>query len=135
MLPRLQNQLIPSISMVDFNLLSISLVPSLSCSIVSTGGFVGWIRLRKGFYPRRKDIGAQLLFSFGASLLLSYQWLQSKRRSREALLRMKNVTDGLIEIRSPGSGAVPIPPEEFDRATGMNAEEENRKLFKLVEKK
>jgi hypothetical protein len=103
--------------------------PAALTSSVATFGFALWVRYRYGYVPRMRHISAQFMLSFVASMGIGYQWLLARRRTRDALGRMMRATQGTIEIRASESGATRIPIHEFDAATGVNAEEESRKLL------
>jgi hypothetical protein len=79
-------------------------------------------------------IGGQFVFCFAASLFVTLSWFESRSRNYEALKRMMAVTEGRVEIRAANSEASPIPTGEYDGATGVDAEEENKRLFDMVSK-
>ena len=114
---------------MERELIYIAAPPAALTSSVATFGFTLWVRYRYGYLPRARHISAQFMLSFVASLGIGYQWLLAQRRTREALGRMMRATEGTIEFRATESGATTIPIHEFDAATGINAEEESRKLL------
>ena len=109
--------------------MNIALLPSFATAALATGGFAGWIRLRRGFFPRRRDVATQFALSFSAGLFLGYKYLQSQQRSRDAFRRMMNITEGTSHVRFDSSGAVKVDVADYDTATGINAEAETARLF------
>ena len=116
--------------MIDRELFLTSLPPALATSIFATSGFVGWIRLRRGIYPRAKHVGLQLAFSFTAGGVYSYGRLASRQRSRDALLRLIQVTEGTQEVSVESPGAVRVAVSEYDTATGVDGEAEAARMLK-----
>lgn len=118
--------------MIDPDLIQIAVPPSVLTSAVATLGFAYWIRYRKGYFPRPRHIATQFLFSLSATTFVSYKWLDSQRRSREAVRRMMATAEKTIEIRSKSSDAPSVPVDEYDAATGVVAERETAALLNQV---
>ena len=116
--------------MPDENILKASLAPAVLTASVATGGFVAWLRLRRGIYPRLGEVASQFILSCSGGTIVGYYWLMAQSRNREALRRMM-VTEK-IEVRSRGSGAAILDPAEFDKATGVEAERISEDLMRAV---
>ena len=58
--------------------------------------------------------------------------LVPQSRDREALRRMMQITEGTMEVRSESAGAVPVPVDEYDRATGVNGEVVTARMLSLA---
>jgi hypothetical protein len=120
--------------MVDMGAINIALVPSLGTASVATLGYAGWLKFRRRVPVAPRELLLQFSLSFVATLFVGHGILQSKRRSREAFDRMMRMTEGTTHVHFTGSGSTKIPVEEYDAATGVNAEEETRKILELADK-
>ena len=107
----------------------IAFPPSLAASAFSTAGYALWVRARRGLFPSRSVMGKQFLLSFAVGFAVSYQYIFSQRKSREALARMMRVTEKRTEVRSRDSLAEFVSVEEYDEATGEVAEVVTAKLM------
>ena len=107
-----------------------ALPPALATAAFATSGFAMWIRLRRGRFPALRDSLTQLGLSLMGGWSFGYLWLGAQRRNRDALMRMYNSTEIRQEFDFSESGAAPVDPSEYDKATGVNGEEVTRQLLK-----
>lgn len=122
------------LDMVNWNNLEVSFPPAILTAAVASVGFSFWIRFRKGYFPRVRHVAYQFVFSLTATMIISHEWLDAQKRNKDALRRMMSTTEKRIEIRSKSADAIQVPVEEFDAATGVNAETETFKLLSSTEK-
>ncbi len=78
--------------------LGVAIPASVGTSTVATAGFSFWYRMRKGSFPRCLHIFTQAGFSLCGGLVVSYYWLLSKQRQREAFMRMMHSASGTYEV-------------------------------------
>jgi hypothetical protein len=78
------------------------------------------------------DMAIQFAFSSTAAMIIGYRWMESQKRSRDSLRRMMDITEGTLVVSYESSEALRLPVQEFDDATGVNGEDETRRLFTKV---
>lgn len=102
--------------------LFIILPPTIASATFATLGYITTIRLTKGLFPSKLNVGKQLFLSLTACFGISAVILGNRRSSRDALSRMIQTAESSMALDFRDTDSHVVNAREYDDATGVDGE-------------